>query len=117
MLKIDLEQFPSHKVTEILSNEESLKFLFDNNIFIYDLDFIQDFSGLNNKEEVITWLLINRDFRMQRSYDLATHTIVDSDFEISRKCLTFIKHLNNGVIRFKFNNKFFQILKAPLLEI
>ena len=116
MLKVDLDQFPSDKVIEILSNAENLKFLSDNNIFINDIDFTQDFSGLINKEEVITWLLFNRDFRMQGSYDLATHTILDNDFKISRNCLTFIKHTNNGDIRYKFYNKFVQSLESPSVK-
>ena len=113
MLKVDLDQYPSDKVIEILSNTENLKFLSNNSIFINDIDFTQDFSGLIKKEEAITWLLNNRDFRMQESYDLATHTILDNDFKISRNCLTFIKHTNNGDIRYKFYNKFVQCLESP----
>ena len=116
MLKVDLDQFESDKVIEILSNTENLKFLSNNNIFINDIDFTQDFSGLIKKEEVIDWLLINRDFRMQHSYDLATHTILDNDFKISRNCLTFIKHTNNGDIRYKFYNKFVQSLESPSVK-
>ena len=113
MLKVDLDQFESDKVIEILSNTENLKFLSHKNIFMNDIDFTQDFSGLIKKEEVINWFLINRDFRMQHSYDLATHTILDNDFKISRNCLTFIKHTNNGDIRYKFYNKFVQSLESP----
>ena len=113
MLKVDLDQFHSDKVIEILSNTENLKFLSNNNIFINDIDFTQDYSGVIKKEEAITWLLNNRDFRMQQSYDLATHTILDNDFKISRNCLTFIKHTNNGDIRYKFYNKFVQSLESP----
>ena len=112
MLKVDLDQFESDKVIEILSNTEILQFLSNNNIFINDPDFTQNFSGLIKKEEVINWLLFNRDFRMQHSYDLATHTILDNDFKISRNCLTFIKHTNNGDIRYKFYNKFVQSLES-----
>ena len=50
---------------------------------------------------------------MQESYDLATHTILDKDFKISRNCVTFIKHTNNGDIRYKFYNKFVQSLESP----
>ena len=50
---------------------------------------------------------------MQESYDLATHTILDNDFKISRNCLIFFKHTNNGDIRYKFYNKFVQILESP----
>ena len=50
MLKVDLDQFPSDKVIEILSNTENLKFLSNNDIFINDIDFTQDFSGLIKKE-------------------------------------------------------------------
>ena len=85
MLKVDLDQFESDKVIEILSNTENLN-LSNNNIFINDIDFTQNFSGVINKEQVINWLLINRDFRMQQSYDLATNTILDNDFKISRNC-------------------------------
>ena len=113
MLKVDLDQFESDKVIEILSNTENLKFLSNNNILVNDIDFTQDFSGLIKKEEDINWLLINRDFRMQHSYDLATHTILDNDFKISRNCLTFIKHTNNGDIRYIFYNKFVQSLESP----
>ena len=116
MLKVDLDQFPSDKVIEILSNAENIKFLSNNNIFINDIDFTQDFSGLIKKEEVISWLIINRDFRMEGSYDLATHTILDNDFKISKNCLTFIKHTNNGDIRYKFYNKFVQSLESPSVK-
>ena len=99
MLKVELDQFPSDKVIDILSNTQNLKFLSNNNIFINDIDFTQDFIGLVNKEKVITWLLINRDFRLEESYDLATHTILDNDFKFSKNCLTFIKHTINCDIR------------------
>ena len=113
MLKVDLDHLSSDNVIEILSNTENLKFLATNNIFINDIDFTQDYSGVIKKEEVIKWLLTNRDFRMQQSYDLATHTILDNDFKISKNCLTFIKHTNNGDIRYKFYNKFVQSLESP----
>ena len=113
MIKVDLDQFSSDKIIEILWNTENIKFLSNNNIFINDIDFNQDFSGLINNEEVINWLLINRDFRMQESYVLATHTILDNDFKISRNCLTFNKHTNNGDIRYKLYNKFVQSLESP----
>ena len=116
MLKVDLDTFESDKVIEILSNTENLKFLSNNNIFINDIDFTQDFSGIIKKEQVITWLLNNRDFRMQESFDLATHTILDNDFKISKNCLTFIKHTNNGDIRYKFYNKFVQSLESPSVK-
>ena len=89
-----------------------MNFLSDNNIFINDIDFTQDFSGLINKEQVIDYLINNCDFRMQGSYDLTTHTILDNDYKISRNCLTFIKHTNNGDIRYKFYNKFVQSLES-----
>ena len=113
MLKVDLDHLSSDKAIEILSNTENLKFLSNNNIFINDIDFTQDFSGVIKKEEVINWLLTNRDFRMQHSYDLATHTILDNDFKVCRNCFTFIKHTNNGDIRYKFYNKFVQSLESP----
>ena len=116
MLKVDLDQFSSDKVIEILSNAENIKFLSNNNIFINDIDFTQDFSGLIKKEEVISWLIINRDFRMEGPYGLATHTILDNDFKISKNCLTFIKHTNNGDIRYKFYNKFVQSLESPSVK-
>ena len=75
MLQVDLNHFPSDKVIEILPNAENIKFSSNNSIFIIEIDFTQDFSSLINKEEVITWLLMNRDFRMQGLYGLATHTI------------------------------------------
>ena len=58
MLKVDSDHFPSDKVIEILSNTDKSKFLSDNYFFINDIDFTQDFSGLINKEEVITWLFL-----------------------------------------------------------
>ena len=53
---------------------------------------------------------------MQQSYDLATNTILDNDFKISRNRLTFIKHTNNGDIRYKFSNKFDQSLESPSVK-
>ena len=113
MLTVDLDQFESDKVIEILSNIENLNFLSNNNIFINDIDFTQDFNGLINKEQVIDYLINNRDFRLQGSNNLATHTIMDNDFKISRNCSTFIKHTNNGDFRYKFYNKFVQSLESP----
>ena len=116
MIKIDLDQFSSDKIIEILSNTENLNFLSNNIIFINDIDFTQDFSGLINKEQVIDYLISNSDFRMQGSYDLATHTKLDNDYKISRNCLTFIKHTNIGDIRYKFYNKFVQSLESPSVK-
>ena len=113
MLKIDLDQFQADKVIEIFSNQENIKFFSNNNVFINDIDFTQDFSGLINKEEVIDYLLNDLDFRIQGSNDFATHTILDNDYKISKNCLTFIKHTNNGDIRYKFYNKFIQSLESP----
>ena len=112
MLKKNLAHLSSDNVIDILSKTENLKFLSNNNIFKNDFDFIRDFSGVI-KKEVIDWLLSNRDFCMQQSYDLATHTILDNDFKISRNCLTFIKHTINVDIRYKFYNKFVQSLESP----
>ena len=53
---------------------------------------------------------------MQQSYDLATHTILDNDFKISRNCLTFIKDTNNGDIRYNFYKKFVQSLESPSVK-
>ena len=53
---------------------------------------------------------------MQQTYDLATHTISDNDFKNSRNCLTFIKHTNNGGIRYEFYNKFAQNLESPSVK-
>ena len=53
---------------------------------------------------------------MQQSYDLAKDTILDNDFKISKNCLTFIKHTNNGDIRYKFYNKFIQSLESPSVK-
>ena len=74
-MKIDLDQFQSHKVIENLSATEKLKFLSDNIVFLNDFDFRQNFSGLINKEKVFNWLLTNRDFRLEGPYGLATHTM------------------------------------------
>ena len=116
MLKVDLDHFPSDKVFEIFSNEENIKFLSDNNVFINDIDITQDFCGLISKEQVIDYLINNCDFRMQGSYNLGTHTILDNDYKISRNCLTFIKHTNNGDVRYKFYNKFVQSLESPSVK-
>ena len=51
MLKVDLDHIPSDRVIEIVSNTENIKFLSDNNIFINDEDFTQDFSGLIKKSK------------------------------------------------------------------
>ena len=53
---------------------------------------------------------------MQESYDLATHTILDNDFKISRNCFTFIKHTNNSDIRYKFYKKCVQSLESPSVK-
>ena len=73
-MQVDLDQFPSDKVIEILSNAENIKFCSDNIIFKNDNAFTQDFNGLIKKEKVITWFLLNRDFHMQGCYDLSFQT-------------------------------------------
>ena len=52
-LKVDLDQFRSVEVIEILSNAENIKFSSNNNIFINDIDFTQGFSGLIIKKKVL----------------------------------------------------------------
>ena len=59
---------------------------------------------------------MNRNSRMQESYDLATHTKLDIDFKVSENCLTFIKHTNIEDIRYKFNEKFVQVLESPSVK-
>ena len=102
MLKVDLDLFESDTVIEILSNQDNLNFMKENNIVINDIDFTQDFSGLIKKEEVIFYSKNNEGLRMQGSYDLATHTILENDYKKSKNCRTFMKHSNDGDIRFKF---------------
>ena len=113
MLKTDLDQFPSDKDIETLSISENLKFSSYNFIFINDPDLTQDFSGLIIKEEINTWLPINRNFRMKGWYDLASHTTLDNDFKNPRNCSTFVKHTNSGDIRYIFYNIFVQNLESP----
>ena len=43
---------------------------------------------------------------MEGSYDLATHTILDNTYNISKNSLKFMKHSNNGNKRFDFYNIF-----------
>ena len=53
---------------------------------------------------------------MQQSFDLATHTILDNDFKISRNCIIFIKHTNNSDIRYRFYNNIVQSLESPSVK-
>ena len=115
-LKVDLDSFPTDRTIEIFPNEDNINLRTENSIFINDIDFTQDFTGLNNKEKVIEFLKNNRDFRIQNSYDRAAHAILDIDFKISRNCLTFKKHTNNGDIRSKFYNKCVQSLESPAVR-
>ena len=112
-LKVDSDSFPVDKVMELFWNPQNINFLNENSVFINDIDFTQNFSGLIDKEEVIEYLINNQNFRMQGSDDSATHTVLDNDYKISRNCLTFKNHTNNGDIRFKFYNKFIQSLESP----
>ena len=113
MVKVDLDKIEVNKIFSTFSDPMKIKYLADNNIFINDIDFTQDFSGVINKENVIKHLLSRDDFRLQGSSESAEHTILDNDFKISKNCLTFIKHTNNGDVRFKFYNKFIQSLESP----
>ena len=54
----------------------------------------------------------NQEFRMQGLYDLATHTIFEKDYKLSKKCLIFMKHGYNVDIRFEFYNRLSQILES-----
>ena len=96
---------------ELFWNPQNINFLIDKNVFINDIDFTQEFSGLIIEEEVMEYLRNNQSFRMQGFYDIATHTILDNDYKKSRNCLTFMKRTNNGDIRFKFYNKFIELRK------
>ena len=53
LLKIDLDNFSVDRFFERLTNPINLKFLSDNKIFINDLDFTQDFGGLNKKKKLL----------------------------------------------------------------
>ena len=113
MLKIDLDEFSADQIIETFSNSSNIEFLKENNLFLNDIDFTQDFSGVIKKEDVIQYLLSREDFRLQGTSEIAEHTILDNDFKISKNCLTFIKHTHNGDVRFKFYNKFVQSLESP----
>ena len=116
MFKVDSYNFEYDKVIDILSNEENLKLLNENNIFNDDNDFTQDFTGLIMKEEVTDSVLTNHEFRKQGTYELAKHTILDIAFESLKNCLTFMKNTANGHNRFKFYNKFVQCLESPSVK-
>ena len=44
---------------------------------------------------------------------LATQIILHNDYIFSEACLTFMKHTNNGNVRFNFCKKFGQRLESP----
>ena len=43
----------------------------------------------------------------------ATQTVLDDAFKISKCCLTFVKHTNNGNVGFNFCKNFGQRLESP----
>ena len=54
---------------------------------------ISHFFGINQKtEEAIDFSLNNHGFPLEGSYETETLTILDNDYKISKKCLTFMKH-------------------------
>jgi surface antigen len=91
---------------------------------------------LFNKEALINYLEEEKNFRMQGSTkdesaksanrseapdkednddddDKEEQSIIDNNNYVGRNCLSFIMSSNNGKIRYKFYNKFFQSMESP----
>ena len=81
MLKVDLDHLPSDKIIEIPSNPKNLKFSTESSDFFDDIDFTQVLSEFFKKEELLDFFLNNLDFRLQGSYETATHTMLNNYYK------------------------------------
>ena len=82
----------------------------DEGIYIRDIDFTQDFTGVINKEEVIQYLIDNNDYVIERTNNDGDYVIMDGDKLVGKNCLTFIYYTKHGAVRYKFYNKFVQLI-------
>ena len=113
MLKVSLPDVELDKVLKLVSDTATQQTLSNNGFYINDIDITQDFAGLINKREVITYLTTEHDYRLQGSFTNADYTILDNDNKVGRNCLTFLTNDDNAAVRYKFYNKFIQSLESP----
>ena len=106
LLKVNLSKCDVDNVFSLLEDKEKLEFMHKNNVFIHDIDFTRDYKGVFNKEDVIKYLVNEHDFVEEGNSNPNNEpTIINNSRLVSNNCLTFIRTVAIGTIRYKFYNK------------
>ncbi len=58
-------------------------------------DITMDLAGTFNKDELIQYMTNTLDFRMQRSREAGSKTIVDNDITVGRNCLCWMETIKD----------------------
>ena len=112
-IKVALPAVPIDNVFELITNPTIIKSFNDEGIYINDIDFTQDFAGVINKEEVVRYLIENKDYVMEGYNTTGDYIIMDNNKLVGKNCLTFLHNTEHGRVRYKFYNKFIQSIESP----
>ena len=77
-----------------------------------DIDVTMDYAGSFDREEVIDYMVTNRDFRCQGAVEDAIKTILDNSDKVGQNCLTYMETINGMSTRSKIYNKMVQMLEC-----
>ncbi len=112
--KVELSSLDYKYVIDAFS-KKNIKYLINNFVYIGDIDFTLDMQGSFNKQEIINYLLTQKNFRMQHvtedneeNRNFYNGTILDNNHLVGRNCLSFMQ----DNIRYKVYNKFVQSIET-----
>ena len=89
----------------------------DYGYFLKDIDVTLDFAGSFDKNEIVSYLVVEKGFRLQGTEDFAaTRTIVDNDCMVGRNCMTFMEDVDGIIVRQKVYNKMVQSLECKSIR-
>ena len=113
MLKVSLPDLPLVNVLKLVCEKETKDILEFNGFYINDIDITQDFMGVINKEQVINYLIEEKDYIKEGEGTNGHNIILNNNNTVSSHCLSFLRHTPEATIRYKFYNKFIQSLESP----
>jgi hypothetical protein len=89
MVKISLANCPYDKVLELITTHTQE--LEEEGLYVHDIDFTRDYKGVFNKQNLIKYLIEEKNFRMEgENGEEEKPTIINNNNLVSRNCSTFI---------------------------
>ena len=102
---------PNHNYDDVLKFLREMEYN-SLGMFVKDFDVTIDLAGSFDKEEVIDFLVKNKDFRMEGDKCEAPRTILDNDKFVGANCLSYMETIDGVCTRQKVYNKLVQMLEC-----